>query len=57
MLVPENDPDGLARALREDLSRFDPEEIRANARRFSRARFQARLRELVAETCASPAGR
>jgi glycosyltransferase involved in cell wall biosynthesis len=57
VLVPENDPDALARALREDLSRFDPEEIRANARRFSRARFQARLRELVEETCASPAGR
>jgi glycosyltransferase involved in cell wall biosynthesis len=56
VLVPETDPDGLARALREDLSRFDPEEIRANAQRFSRVRFQARLRELVEETCAGASG-
>lgn len=52
LLVPEADPNGLGRALREDLSRFDPHEIRAHAQRFSRARFQARLRELVEETCA-----
>jgi glycosyltransferase involved in cell wall biosynthesis len=57
VLVPESDPDGLARALRADLTRFDPTEIRANAERFSRSRFQARLRELVEETCASAAGR
>ena len=29
----------------------------ANAQRFARDRFQARLRELVEETCASDAGR
>jgi glycosyltransferase involved in cell wall biosynthesis len=52
LLVPETDPQGLARALREDLSRFDPDDIRAHAQRFSRLRFQARLRELVKETCA-----
>jgi glycosyltransferase involved in cell wall biosynthesis len=52
LLVAETDPQGLARALREDLSRFDPDDIRAHAQRFSRARFQARLRELVEETCA-----
>lgn len=59
LLVAESDPDGLARALREDLSRFDPGEIRAHAQRFSRARFQARLHEIVSETCepASGAGR
>ena len=56
VLVPEIDPDGLARALREDLTRFDPEEIRANAQRFSRVRFQARLCELVEETCAGASG-
>jgi len=58
-LVPEADAGGLARALREDLSRFDPHDIRAHAQRFSRARFQAQLREIVAETCeaASDAGR
>jgi glycosyltransferase involved in cell wall biosynthesis len=59
LLVAEADPDGLARALRGDLSRFDTYDIRAHAQRFSRARFQARLREIVAETCeaASDAGR
>ena len=56
LLVGEADPDGLARALREDLSRFDTHEIRAHAQRFSRARFQARLRELVEETCAGASG-
>jgi glycosyltransferase involved in cell wall biosynthesis len=52
LLVSETDPRGLARALREDLSRFDPHEIRAHAQGFSRPRFQSRLRELVDETCA-----
>jgi glycosyltransferase involved in cell wall biosynthesis len=53
LLVPESDPRGLARALREDLSRFDSDDIRAHAQSFSRARFQARLRTLVEETCAN----
>jgi glycosyltransferase involved in cell wall biosynthesis len=57
LLVADGDLQGLARALSEDLSRFDPAEIRGHAQRFSRARFQARLRELVEETCASGAGR
>ena len=56
LLVAEGDPGGLARALREDLARFDPADIRNHAQRFSRARFQARLRELVDETCASAGG-
>jgi glycosyltransferase involved in cell wall biosynthesis len=47
LLVPEGDPAALARALREDMNRFDPHEIRAHAQGFSRERFQARLRELV----------
>jgi glycosyltransferase involved in cell wall biosynthesis len=51
ILVPEADPHALARALREDLSGFDPADIRAHAQQFSRASFQARLREIVAETC------
>jgi glycosyltransferase involved in cell wall biosynthesis len=51
LLVPNGDPSALARALREDLDRFDPHEIRAHASRFSRARFQAGLREIVAATC------
>ncbi len=51
LLVPDGDPAALARALREDLTRFDPYDIRAQAQRFSRARFQERLREIVAATC------
>jgi glycosyltransferase involved in cell wall biosynthesis len=51
LLVSETDQQGLARALREDLSRFDPHEIRAHAQGFSRPRFESRLRELVDETC------
>jgi glycosyltransferase involved in cell wall biosynthesis len=50
-LVPDGDPAALTRALREDLTRFDPHDIQAHAQRFSRPRFQARLREIVAETC------
>jgi glycosyltransferase involved in cell wall biosynthesis len=50
-LVPDGDAAALAGALREDLTRFDPHDIRAHAQRFSRPRFQARLREIVAETC------
>jgi len=47
VLVEPGDGDGLARALRSDLTRFDSAEIRAHAQRFSRAAFQARLREIV----------
>jgi glycosyltransferase involved in cell wall biosynthesis len=47
VLVPFGDEDGLARALRGDLAQFDSEEIRAHARRFSRAAFQERLLEIV----------
>jgi glycosyltransferase involved in cell wall biosynthesis len=51
VLVPEGDPAALARALRADLSRFDPHDISAHAQRFSRQRFQARMREIVAAAC------
>ena len=51
LLVPDGDPGALARALREDLTRFDPHDIRAHAQRFSRAAFQARMREVVETTC------
>ena len=47
VLVDPGDGDGLARALRGDLTRFDSEDIRAHAGRFSRAAFQTRLREIV----------
>jgi glycosyltransferase involved in cell wall biosynthesis len=51
VLVPPGDARALARALREDLTRFEPEEIRAHAARFSRERFQARVRDVVEATC------
>jgi glycosyltransferase involved in cell wall biosynthesis len=51
LLVPDGDHAGLARALEEDLTRFDPQEIRAHAERFSRPVFQERLREIVETTC------
>jgi glycosyltransferase involved in cell wall biosynthesis len=59
LLVPDGDPGALALALRQDLTRFDPEDVRAHAQAFSRPAFQARLRELVAAACerASGAGR
>jgi glycosyltransferase involved in cell wall biosynthesis len=47
LLVENGDSDGLARALRGDLMRFDGEDIRAHAQRFSPRAFQARLREIV----------
>jgi glycosyltransferase involved in cell wall biosynthesis len=47
LLVPDGDREGLTRALREDLTRFDPQEIRAHAQRFSRTVFQDRLRAIV----------
>jgi glycosyltransferase involved in cell wall biosynthesis len=50
LLVAPNDPGALTRALREDLTRFEPEEIRRHAGRFSTARFQDRMRELVEAT-------
>jgi glycosyltransferase involved in cell wall biosynthesis len=52
VLVPDGDVGALARALRSDLTRFDPHDIRAHAQRFARPVFQARLRELVAASCA-----
>jgi glycosyltransferase involved in cell wall biosynthesis len=56
LLVPEGDLGALARALREDMSRFDPQETRAHAQAFSRPVFQERLRELVAAACERPSG-
>jgi glycosyltransferase involved in cell wall biosynthesis len=47
LLVPPDDPEGLARALRSDLHAFDPQEIRSWAQRFSREAFQRRIREVV----------
>jgi glycosyltransferase involved in cell wall biosynthesis len=51
LLVPDGDRDALTRALREDLTRFDPNDIRNHAQRFSAASFRTRLREVVASTC------
>ena len=51
LLVRDGDPGALARALREGFTRFDPQDIRAHAQRFSRQAFQGRLREIVAATC------
>jgi glycosyltransferase involved in cell wall biosynthesis len=51
LLVPDGDSGALARALRGDLTRFDPGEIRAHAQRFSPEAFRARLREIVEATC------
>jgi glycosyltransferase involved in cell wall biosynthesis len=47
LLVADGDRGGLVRALRGDLTRFDPEDIRAHARRFSRSAFQERIRAIV----------
>ena len=51
LLVAPDDRDALAGALREDLTRFDPADIRALAQRFSLATFQARMREVVETQC------
>jgi glycosyltransferase involved in cell wall biosynthesis len=51
LLVPADDSRALARALREDLTRFDPQAIRAHAQRFARPAFQARLHQIVEATC------
>ena len=49
VLVPPGDRDALVRALRGDFSRFDPDEIRRHAQRFSREAFQERLAAAVDE--------
>jgi glycosyltransferase involved in cell wall biosynthesis len=51
LLVPYDGPGALARALKGDLMRFDPEDIRAHAQQFTRAAFESRLREIVEATC------
>jgi glycosyltransferase involved in cell wall biosynthesis len=51
LLVANSGSSALARALREDFTAFDPEDIRAHAQRFSRQVFQERMREIVEETC------
>jgi glycosyltransferase involved in cell wall biosynthesis len=53
LLVADGDPGALARALRADLTAFDPHDIRAHAQRFSAAVFGRRMREIVAATCES----
>ena len=52
VLVPDGNPGALARALRQDLTRFDADDIREHAQRFSRPRFQAELQEIVETQCA-----
>ena len=47
LLVPDGDRGALTRALRSDLTRFDPHEIRAHAQRFRPEAFRVRLREIV----------
>jgi glycosyltransferase involved in cell wall biosynthesis len=49
VLVPDGDRDALVRALRGDLTRFDPRAIREHARRFRPEVFRTRLREHVEE--------
>jgi glycosyltransferase involved in cell wall biosynthesis len=51
LLVEDANPNALARALREDLTAFDPKDIREHAQRFSRPAFKARLREIVETFC------
>jgi glycosyltransferase involved in cell wall biosynthesis len=57
LLVPDGDPEALARALRSDLTRFDPREIQAHAQRFRPEVFRERLREIVESTPPSGASR
>jgi glycosyltransferase involved in cell wall biosynthesis len=54
VLVSNGRPAALAKALRNDLTRFDPQDLRAHARRFSHEAFQLRLREIVEATCERP---
>jgi glycosyltransferase involved in cell wall biosynthesis len=56
LLVADADAGALAQALREDLTRFDPQVVRRHAQRFSRPAFQSRMREMVELTCASRSG-
>jgi glycosyltransferase involved in cell wall biosynthesis len=51
LLVPDGRSNALARALREDFTAFDSEDIRAHAQRFSRRAFQERIKEIVQESC------
>ena len=53
LLVAPDNASALARALREDFARFDPQYIRSHAQRFARPVFQARMREIVEEICAA----
>lgn len=53
LLVAPDNPGALARALREDFTRFDSHHIRSHAQRFARPVFQARMREIVEEFCAA----
>jgi glycosyltransferase involved in cell wall biosynthesis len=57
LLVPDGEPEGLARALRGDLTRFDPQQIQAHAQRFRPEAFRTRLRAIVDELRASGASR
>jgi glycosyltransferase involved in cell wall biosynthesis len=54
VLVSNDRPGALARALRDDLTHFDPHDLRAHARAFSREAFQLRVREIVEATCERP---
>ena len=47
VLVPDGDQAALRAALEGDLTRFDPQEVRANAMRFRPEVFRDRLREIV----------
>jgi glycosyltransferase involved in cell wall biosynthesis len=51
ILVPPGNVAALARALRQDLTRFDSHDIRAHALGFSREAFQLRIREVVEAAC------
>jgi glycosyltransferase involved in cell wall biosynthesis len=54
VLVPEDDPDAMAEALREtDFHRFSVEDVLGHARRFSVPVFQERLRAIVARAQAT----
>jgi glycosyltransferase involved in cell wall biosynthesis len=50
LLVPDGGPGPLTSALRGDLTRFDPRDIREHAQQFRREVFQARIREIVDES-------
>jgi glycosyltransferase involved in cell wall biosynthesis len=50
VLVPDGNLGAIARALRNDMTRFDSGDIRAHARQFTREAFQSRLQEVVGAT-------